>query len=232
VARAAAAKGIGWVALNRDVEYLSELRKTYRIPLFEVSSDHEAIGRIQGRQFASLLPSGGSVLYIQGPSESLAARQRTAGMYETKPIDVQVKLMKAQWTESSSYKAVSAWLRLSTSQQAPIDVIAAQDDGMAVGARKAFQGLPDGSTRDRWLNLPYIGCDGLPRTGQAWVRRGLLAATVFVPPNADLALEMLVQAIQSGTMPPERTLTIPVSVPTLQALADWQAEKRRALSKT
>src|SRR5437762_14214493 len=85
VARAAAAGGIGWVILNRDVEYISELRRTHRVPIFGVTSDHEEIGRIQGRQFAALLPKGGSVLYIQGPSESLAAKQRTTGMYETKP---------------------------------------------------------------------------------------------------------------------------------------------------
>src|SRR3989441_9356355 len=30
VARAAAAAGIGWVVLNRDVEYVTELRKAYR----------------------------------------------------------------------------------------------------------------------------------------------------------------------------------------------------------
>src|SRR5579863_3596079 len=75
VARAAAAAGIGWVVLNRDVEYIPELRKAFRVPAFSVTSDHEEIGRIQGRQFAVLLPRGGSVLYIQGPSESLAAKQ-------------------------------------------------------------------------------------------------------------------------------------------------------------
>src|SRR5882762_7841757 len=52
VARAAAAGGMGWVILNRDVEYISELRRTHRVPIFGVTSDHEEIGRIQGRQFA------------------------------------------------------------------------------------------------------------------------------------------------------------------------------------
>src|SRR5436309_10038653 len=151
VARAAAAAGIAWVVLNRDVEYVTELRKAHRVPIFGVTSDHEEIGRIQGRQFAALLPKGGSVLYIQGPSESLAAKQRTTGMYETKPADVQVKIMKGQWTEDSSYRAVSSWLRLSTSQQTHIDLIAAQDDAMALGARKAFQDLPDTAARERWL---------------------------------------------------------------------------------
>src|SRR5947207_7380949 len=99
VARAAAAAGIGWVVLNREVDYVSELRRAYRLPVFAMSSDHEEIGRIQGRQLTALLPGGGSVLLIQRPAESLAAKQRTTGMYETKPVGVQVKLMKASWTE-------------------------------------------------------------------------------------------------------------------------------------
>jgi ribose transport system substrate-binding protein len=230
VARAAAAAGISWVVLNRDVEYVAELRKAYRIPAFCITSDHEEIGRIQGRQFGAILPQGGAVLYIQGPSESLAAKQRTFGMYETKPAEVQVKLMKAQWTEASAYRTVSSWLRLSTSQQTPVDLIAAQDDSMAVGARKAFQEELNLLARERWLKLPYIGCDGLPNSGQTWVQRGLLTATIFVPPNAGTGLEMLVQAIQSGTMPEERSLIAPVSIPALDALAVSHAEKIRTLS--
>ncbi len=51
VAGAAAAAGIGWAVLNRDVDYLTALRKTYRVPLFAVTSDHVEVGRIQGRAF-------------------------------------------------------------------------------------------------------------------------------------------------------------------------------------
>jgi ribose transport system substrate-binding protein len=230
VARAAAVVGIGWVILNRDVEYISELRKAYRVPAFCITSDHEEIGRIQGRQLAAILPNGGSVLYIQGPSESLAAKQRTFGMYETKPAEVQIKLMKAQWTEASAHRTVSSWLRLSTSQQTHLDLIAAQDDSMALGARKAFQEELNLPARERWLKLPYIGCDGLPKSGQTWVRRGLLTATIFVPPNAGTALEMVVEAIQKGTVPAERSLIAPVSIPALDVLATSHAEKTRALS--
>jgi len=228
VARAAAAAKIGWVVLNRDVDYISDLRKTHRVPIFGLTSDHEEIGRIQGRQFGAILPKGGSVLYIQGPSESLAAKQRTSGMYETKPADVQVKLMKANWTEASAYKTLSSWLRLSTSHQTPVDLIAAQDDSMAMGARKAFQELPDNAARDRWLSLPFTGCDGMPKTGQAWVRKGLLAATVVVPPNAGKAVEMLSQAVQSSSAPAERTLNEPASFPTLDQLAEQKTRARSA----
>ena len=230
VARAAAAAGIGWVVLNRDVEYITELRKAYGVPCFAVTSDHDEIGRIQGRQFAALLPKGGSVLYIQGPAESLAAKQRTTGMYETKPANVQVKIMKGGWTEESAHRTVSSWLRLSTSHQTPVDVIAAQDDSMAVGAKKAIQELAQDDPRRRWLSLPFLGCDGLPKTGQAWIKRGLLTASVFVPPNADKALDNLVRAIESRSMPPERNLTVPTSIPPLEELAKAQAKKVRTLA--
>ena len=232
VARAAVAAGIAWVVLNRDVEYVYELRQSGQAPIFCMTSDHEEIGRIQGRQFAALLPAGGSVLYITGPSESLAAKQRTSGMYETKAADVLVKVMKGRWTESSAHHAVSSWLRLSTSQQSRIDVVASQNDAMALGAKKAFQELPEGPSRDRWLSLPFIGCDGLPQTGQAWVKKGLLAATIVVPPNSGQAVEVLVQALRKTADPQERFLTVPVSFPSLDELRASPAVKHQALSAT
>jgi ribose transport system substrate-binding protein len=219
VAKAAAMAGIGWVVLNREVDYVSELRRNYKVPIFAVSSDHEEIGRLQGKQLAALLPNGGSVLLIQGPSENLAAKQRTTGMYETKPVGIQVKVMKGSWTEASAYKAVSSWMKLSTSQQTPIDVIAAQNDAMALGARKAFGEIGDSDIRARFLAAPYLGIDGLTKTGQAWLRRGLLTATIVVPANAGQAIDMLAHAVQTGTIPPEKTLTIPLSLPIVEELA-------------
>ena len=218
VARAAASAGIGWAVLNRDANYILELRKSSSAPFFGVTSDHLEIGRIQGRQFAALLPHGGSILYVQGPAENSAAKERTTGMQETKPSNIHVILLRAQWTEESAQRAVRSWLKLSTSQRAAIDLIGAQDDSMAMGARKAFEELTNESEREQWLKLPFTGCDGLPKTGEAWVRAGVLAATVFVPPNTGMAIEMLFDAIQKGKKPAERALTVPVSIPTLDQL--------------
>ncbi len=218
VARAAASAGIGWAVLNRDANYIPELRRSSSAPVFAVSSDHLEIGRIQGRQFGALLPQGGAILYIQGPAENSAAKERTAGMQEAKPRNIQFTLLRAQWTEESAQRAVRSWLKLSTSQKAVIDLVGAQDDSMALGARKAFEELPIDSDRERWLKLPFTGCDGLPKTGASWVRSGLLAATVFVPPNTGQAIEMLFQAIQSGQPTPERALTVPASIPALEKL--------------
>lgn len=216
VARAAAAAGIGWVVLNHEVDYIVELRRIHKVPVFAISSDHEEIGRIQGQQLGALLPDGGSVLYIEGPANSSAAKDRTRGMNKTRPFNVQVKSMRANWTEDSAYRTVSSWLRLRTSQDMHIGLIAAQDDSMAMGARKAFSDVPD---RERWLKLPFIGCDGMPKTGQMWVHSGQLAATIFIPPNTGLGIEMLVDAIKNGTPLPDRKVTEAQSIPSLEDLA-------------
>jgi len=217
VARAAAAAGIGWVVLNFDVDYILELRRQYRVPMCAITSDHEEIGKIQGLQFAALLPSGGSVLYIEGPNNSSAAKQRTVGMNKSRPANVNVKTIRANWTEESSHKAVSSWLRLQTSQQSRIDLVGAKDDSMAMGARKAFSEIAE-PDRARWMKIPVTGCDGMPKTGQAWVRNGSLAATIYIRPNTDLAIEMLVEVFKTGTMLPDRKVTEPESIPSLADL--------------
>lgn len=218
VARAAAAAGIGWVVLNHEVDYVLDLRRTYRVPVFAISSDHQEIGRIQGQQFAALLPKGGTVLYIEGPANSLAAKERTAGMMQSKPANIHVKSMRANWTEESSQRAVSSWLRLRTSLESHIDLVGAQDDSMAMGARKAFNDIAH-TERGRWLKIPITGCDGMPQTGQTWVKNGTLAATIFIRPNTDLAIEMLVDAFKKGADLPDSKVTQPESVPSLAELS-------------
>jgi len=218
VARAASAAGIGWAVLNRRPDYLSDLRASATAPIFAVSSDHIEIGRIQGRQFAALLPEGGSVLYIEGPSQSSSAQERTSGMLETKPSNIQVRMLKARWTEESAESAVQSWLKLATSQSASISLIGAQDDSMAMGARKAFQEIANEAERSRWLSLPFTGCDGQPATGQAWVRENKLTATVHIPLLAGQAMEILAKAKQDGTQPPEHSLSTSFSIPPLESL--------------
>jgi ABC-type sugar transport system substrate-binding protein len=122
VAAAAAAAGLGWGVLNREVDYVAKLRGTSRAPVFAVTTDQEEVGRIQGRQFAVFLKEGGGVLYIEGPSTGEVAQLRASGMSSTKPPNVTPKVLKGDWTEASGYRAVKSWLSLSTSQQLHIRV--------------------------------------------------------------------------------------------------------------
>ncbi|MGB9202641.1 MAG: substrate-binding domain-containing protein [Terriglobales bacterium] len=224
VARAAADAGIGVALLNSNADYISELRRRSHVPAFAITSNHEEIGRIQGQQLSALLPVGGIVLYVQGPPDSSAAKQRYTGLLEAKSENVKLRVLKAHWTEASAHKIVSSFLCLSTSRQAHIEAVCAQDDSMAMGARRAFEECSE--LRKEWHKMAFLGCDGLPKTGQEWVRSKLLTATILIPPNADQAIEMMAKAIARGTLPPERTFTIAKSFPSLEVLA--QSKRARA----
>jgi hypothetical protein len=50
------------------------------------------------------------------------------------------------------------------------------------------------------------------------VRSGLLTATIYIPANTGQAIEMLVDALQNSKTPPERAITVAVSVPPLETL--------------
>jgi ribose transport system substrate-binding protein len=230
VARAAVSAGVAWVVLNREAEYIASLRQSSEVPVFALATDNEEAGRIEGWQMAALLPTGGHVLYIQGPSDSAAAKLRTQGLTKSKPASIQLRSIRAHWTESSAHKAISAWLRLTTFQQAAIDLLAAQNDAMAMGARKAFQELPGGPARERWLSLPYTGCDGLPKTGQAWVRSGILAATIITPPLAGQAVDMLTTALRTNVIPPALTFVAPRSFPAVEDLSAARTSGGQAAS--
>ena len=213
VAAAALKANIGWVVMNREAEYLSELRGSAAVPVFAVSSDHVEIGRIQGRQFKQVLPEGGQLLYVQGPSSSSSAQQRTAGMLETKPANVQVRMLNAQWTEQSAYQAALSFLRLRTSRENRIDAVGGQNDLMALGVRKALK-----EVASEWSWIPFTGVDGLAGTGQRWVNEGILNATIIVPTLTDIALSMLHHALITKQQPPGQTFTKPKSYPELDKI--------------
>jgi ribose transport system substrate-binding protein len=223
VARAAVSAGIAWAVLNREADYINDLRRTSRVPVFGVSSNHIEIGRIQGRQLEALVPSGGTAIYIQGPATTAAAQDRTRGIERTKPANVKLIHFKGNWTEESAYKAMCSWMQLSTSKNTSIDIVMAQNDAMAMGARKAFQEHAHADVKQKWLSLPFAGCDGLPKTGQAFVRSGLLAATVVIPPNTNVAMEMLVEGLRTGKQPADLVLTTPTSLPAVEELASRAA---------
>lgn len=223
VATEATSRGIGWALLNRDADYIRDLRRTSSAPVFSVVLDQDEIGRIQGRQLQALLPSGGLALLVLGPTGNPVVQQRLASLQSTKPANVQVRTLTADWTETGGYKAVCRWLELSTSRATPVSLVAAQNDNMAMGARKAFEEKLVGRDRERWARLPYMGCDGCPSAGQEWIRRGLLRASIIMPPTAGLAVEMLVQAIQTKWELPERKQLEPTSYPAIKKLAEAYA---------
>jgi ABC-type sugar transport system substrate-binding protein len=217
VASAAVRNGIGWIVLNREADDLAPLRQESSVPIGSIECDNVEVGRTQGKQFAALLPSGGAVLYIEGPGTDVS-KQRRAGLDEMLPANIEIESARGKWTEESALRVVSARLQRQGSRPPNFALIGCQNDAMAMGARKAVEALTDAQQREQWLKVPFTGVDGVPTSGQVWVQKRLLAATVVTPALTGAALELLAKAIATGTQMPERTLTRVTSYPPIEEL--------------
>ena len=202
--------GVGWILLNRDFQYIDELRVAHpTLPIGVVTIDQLAIGRIQGQQLLRLLPTGGSVLYLQGPPDNTAAQQRLQAMKQViETTAVELIVLNADWTETGAEKAIATWLRLSRSRDVSIRAVVAQNDAMAMGARKAIA-----ETMPQWLGCPFLGCDGTSSGGQRFVRERSLTATIIIKPTAGVAVDIVANQITSGARVPARTALEPTPYP-------------------
>jgi len=218
VAEAAVAQNIGWVISNSDVDYVAQLRKNSRVPIFIVTQGQFEIGRLQGKQLAALLPQGGSALYLAGPSMSSVATQRFEGMESARPRNVQLTALRSKWSESSAQQSVDTWLRLATSRAEKYGLVAGQTHELAIGARKAFQTISDLDQQKRWLDLPFLGI-GVANQVKPLVESRVLTAAVVTSVTMEIALRLLTRALESSSYPPERTVVETSSFPELEKLA-------------
>ncbi len=218
VARAAAAAGIGWVLINRNVSYLDDLRRDYpTLPIFAIGTDQEEVGRIQARQIRALLPAlSGVVLYIQGPADTSAAQERLRGTQDgLRDTGITLGMLDGLWTEASGEVAMRRWLQLRSSAERPVLVVA-QNDAMAIGARRALEACRGCAELAR---LPLMGVDGLVDGGQRLVDSRQLAATVVCQSNTGPAVELVAQALKTQQQGPARVLLTPQSYPPEKELA-------------
>jgi ribose transport system substrate-binding protein len=201
LARKVLSRGAAWVVLNRDLEaHVLRMRAEFpRVPAALIAVDNRQIGRIQGRQVKALLAGrAGALLHVAGNLLTSAARDRRAGLLEVVTPQVAVAEVEGMWSADSADRVVTRWLTGALSQGATLDVLACQNDPMALGAREALQRLARERGRPEWLRVPVLGVDGLPSEGQRRVDEGVLAATIVVPPSSGPAVELLARAWQSG----------------------------------
>jgi ribose transport system substrate-binding protein len=218
VAEAAVAKGIAWVMSNSEVDYIKHLRKNPRVPVFTVTQGQREIGQLQGKQIAALLPQGGSVLYVEGPSMSSVAIQRREGMESAKSRNIRITTIHSNWNEESAYQSASTRLQLASSRGENFDLVAAQSHELALGARKAFRNIDNPEQREKWLGLRFIA-SGISGQVKPLVDGGVLAAAVVTSVTMEVALKLLVRAIETQAQPPERSVVEATSYPDLEKIA-------------
>jgi ABC-type sugar transport system substrate-binding protein len=208
VAQEALRKGSAWVMLNRTPSWVADVGAEAKGLAFCVTADQMGIGRVQGEQYRALVPQGGTVLYVTGPSLADSTQQRLTGMEETKgPLISTIKLV-GTWTEQSGHDAVKAWLE-TTRGFVEFHLIGAQNDDMALGGKKAAAEMAAVLGKPAWRDLPATGVDGMAEFGMRLVEEKTLVATVIMPPTAGKAVEILAAALRGGAAPPAVT-TVPV----------------------
>jgi ABC-type sugar transport system substrate-binding protein len=178
------------------------------LPMGSVGTDHLRVGEIQGRQVKALLPTGGRVLYIAGPLRSSAAQQRVEGLKSQFGSDIKLEEISAgQWTESDGIVAFNDWYRVAKARDPVVPVVAAGNDELALGARRACEALATLQHRDALLKAKFLGVDACPTFGQKLITDKLLHASVLTPANTGLALGHLHRFWAQKTPVPLRSFT-------------------------
>jgi ABC-type sugar transport system substrate-binding protein len=197
LARKVLSRGAAWIVLNRDLaDHVVKMREAFPgHPASLVTIDNIEIGRIQARQAAAQLPAqGGTVLYVLGNSATSAARDRRLGFLELmKARGASVAMVEGLWSAESAERVVSKWLGAQGSKEA-VQVVACQNDPMAVGARRELNRLAGELGRPEWRRLPVLGTDGVPEEGRRLVDEGQLTATVVIPATSAAAVQRLAGA--------------------------------------
>jgi len=148
-----------------------------------IGPDNRLVGKQAGQYVTQLLGTrGGKIVEILGRSGSPPVLDRTIGFGEaiaSRPNITIVGTLIGDWLRDKAEDELTAWL----SKNGRVDVIFAQNDAMADGARRAAAKL--GIT-----GIRIIGIDGLPgpKGGVEMVQRGDLAATFTCPTGGKEAI--------------------------------------------
>jgi ABC-type sugar transport system substrate-binding protein len=184
------------------------------LPIASVSTPHEEIGRIQGSQVSAVVPPDGAVLVVTGPARSPAAQERLQGLRSTIRPDITVHDTEAsQWSEAAGTTAFNDWYRVFKSRHEEIHAIAGQSDDVAVGAHDAACAVPSAEHSLMFSKAKLLGVGGCPGFGKDLVDAGDLHATITLPPNTKMAIELLKRFWAEGQPLPPQSFTTVVPYP-------------------
>ena len=163
-----------------------------------ISADNYEMGRVMGEYIASQLNGKGRVMEIMGLKGSSPAIERHNGFADALKNHPNIEIiatLQGDWTEESAVKATKQWLskEQTANSQKPIDFVFAQNDRMAMGARKVLL-----SSSYPYSSSPqFCGIDGLPGKdgGIACVRDSILDASYIYPTHGDKIIELAVDIL-------------------------------------
>lgn len=206
VARAVLQARVGWVLVSDNPRYLDTLRREFPDRLVASACvSNEEIGRLLARMALALLPAGGKVLCVEGPTATAATLQRRRGLEDgIRGSGVEIrKTLGSDWTSAGAEKVTEAWLKLAGKSASKPDLVVSLNDEMAAGVLQGIQRL-----HPEWGKLGAIGCDGLAEGGQRLVREGVLSGTIVCPATAGAGVELVAQSARGEKVGPAASLAI------------------------
>ena len=162
-----------------------------------ISADNYEMGRVMGEYIVSRLGGKGNVLEIKGLEGSSPAIERHNGFMDALKGTPGIKIvgsLQGDWTEPTAYETTQQWL--ANNKDMRVDLVFGANDRTAIGARRAFQLLPQ--LGDAGRGSLFCGIDGLPgeNGGIQLVRDSLLDASYIYPTHGDQIIDLAINILE------------------------------------
>ena len=201
--------GIPVIVLDRRV-----LRDQYTC---FIGADNKKIGEAAGRWIAEALGGKGKVVELKGLMTSTPAQDRNSGFrkgIEGTGIEI-VFEADMKWLEPNARNEMDSAL----ARFDQIDLVYGHNDPAAHGAYIAAQAV------GRDDEMMFVGIDGLPHEGQAYVKHGILDACFEYPTGGREAIEIALKILKGEDVPKEIVVPSRFFTPeNIDAGGEWLSE--------
>jgi ribose transport system substrate-binding protein len=163
-----------------------------------IGADNKKIGKALGKWIVTKLGGKGNVVELKGLMTSTPGQDRDSGFRD----GIQGSNLKIvfeadmKWLEPNARTEMES--ALATNPK--IDLVYGHNDPGAHGAYLAAKAA------GREKDMLFVGIDGLPQEGQAYVRQGILAASFEYPTGGREAIEMAEDIFAGKQVPKEVVL--------------------------
>jgi ribose transport system substrate-binding protein len=164
-----------------------------------IGADNKKIGKAAGKWIVEKLGGKGKVVELMGLMTSTPGQDRHSGFRDgIKGSDLEI-IFEAdmKWLEPDARKEMESAL----ARFDKIDLVYAHNDPGAHGAFLAAQAA------GREKNIIFVGIDGLPQEGQAYVKQGILQASFEYPTGGKEAIELGLDILNGKKIEKEVTLS-------------------------
>ncbi len=175
-----------------------------------IGADNVRIGEAAGRWVKEKLGGAGKVVELKGLMTSIPGQDRNAGFRKgIEGSDIEV-IFEAdmRWLQPNAQSEMESAL----TRFPDIDLVYAHNDPGAYGAYLAAKAA------GREKDMLFVGIDGLPQEGLAYVNQGILSATFEYPTGGKEAITYAL-AILKGEEPPAKHVVLPSRFYTKENLA-------------